>query len=769
MEPAPAQRTRDLRGPALGAAAWAGALLVLAMPVTAALAVGGGLLAAGIWLGWHRPALRLTLVVWAVVASATAGSAVLRAEETSAGPVPALAAQRAAVDVRLTVTSDPVPLVQRFGGGVRFAATLVEVHHGAGAARLRAHVLVVADESWHSVELGSSITTTGRLCTSSDPETAAVFTPRGSPGQVEPPGPLWRAAAVLRGGVREAVAGRAAPQRDLVPALVDGDDAGLPEQVQADFRTAGLTHLTAVSGTNLTLIVGFLLLVGRGVGVRGRWQVVLAVLGIVGFVLVARTEPSVVRAAAMGAVALLGFGSGGRDRGPRALGLAVFVLLLVQPWLAVQVGFALSVLATAGILLIAPGWTKALSRWMPHWLAAALAVPAAAQLTCTPLVAAISGQVSLVAVLANLLAEPFVAPATIAGLLGGLLMLVSHPLGIAVGWIAAGCGAAIIAIARSTAGLATPALDWGAGPVALVLLTGVCVVGGMLTGPLLARRGPTLVFSAGLVVVMLVPRPTPGWPPDGWVMTMCDVGQGDGLVLNAGAGTAVVVDAGPDPVLMDRCLDRLDVRRVPLVVLSHFHADHVDGLSGVYAGRQVAAVEVTSLGEPAERVAMVQRLAGGTARVAAYGQALRIGAVSLQVLGPVPGVEQHGTAADEGSGPNNASVVLLAEVAGIRILLPGDVEPEAQRVLERTLPGLRVDVLKVPHHGSRYQETGWLTSLGARLALVSVGADNDYGHPAADLMAALAAAGMYVRRTDQDGDIVVVARPGGGLAVSTRR
>jgi competence protein ComEC len=110
---------------------------------------------------------------------------------------------------------------------------------------------------------------------------------------------------------------------------------------------------------------------------------------------------------------------------------------------------------------------------------------------------------------------------------------------------------------------------------------------------------------------------------------------------------------------------------------------------------------------------------------------------------------------------------MVAEVRGVRILLSGDVEPEAQRVLERTLPGLSVDVLKVPHHGSRHQETDWLTSLGARLALVSVGADNGYGHPAPELVTALAAAGMDVRRTDRDGDVLVVARPGGAIAVAT--
>ena len=143
--------------------------------------------------------------------------------------------------------------------------------------------------------------------------------------------------------------------------------------------------------------------------------------------LVARAEPSVLRAAVMGTVALVGMGANGRDRGTRALGVATVVLLLLDPGLATAIGFGLSVLATAGILLLAPGWRDALTRWLPRWLAEAVAVPAAAQLACTPLIAAISGQVSLVAVLANLLAAPAVGPATVLGLVGGLLTLVCTP------------------------------------------------------------------------------------------------------------------------------------------------------------------------------------------------------------------------------------------------------------------------------------------------------------------------------------------------------
>jgi len=760
---------RDLRTPALGVAAWLGGLAGLLAPgwlcavlligVAVAAAVPAAVAALGRARDRPRSAMRATVAVWLLVAVAVGLCASFRQDGVHRGAVPDLAGQRAAVTATLMVTSDPVRMRGERAGGVMFRGTVTEVAAAGLRQRVRAPVLVFGHDGWVDVALGSTLAVRGRLAPAGDGDLAALLTARGDPQVLHPPGVLWRGAARVRQEIRGAVAGSAAPARDLVPALVMGDDTGLDEQVQADFRTTGLTHLLAVSGTNLTLVVGFLVVVGRWCGVRARGQVPLGVAGIIGFVLLARAEPSVVRAAAMGGVALLGLGTNGRDRGPRALGVAVVVLLLWDPWLAASVGFALSVLATGGILLLAPAWQRALARWLPGWLAAGLAVPAAAQLVCTPVVAAISGQVSLVAVGANLLAGPLVAPATVLGLLGGLLGLVADPLGRPLGMLAAWSAAGIIAVAESFAGLTLPAFDWGTSALALTALTGLCVAAAAIAPRVLGRPGPTVGCTALVAVVVLVPLPTPGWPPTGWVFAMCDVGQGDALALNAGGGAAVVVDAGPDPAAVDRCLDRLDVTRVPLLVLTHFHADHVDGVAGVYDGRRVGEVDVTGLPEPAERVHAVAR-ASGPLRVPGYGEQRTIGQARLQVLGPVPGVEFHGSAADEGSGPNNASVVLLAEVRGVRLLLTGDVEPEAQTALARSLPGLTVDVLKIPHHGSRHQDLAWLTSLGARVAVASVGADNDYGHPAPETLDPLAESGAAVFRTDRDGDVVVLVEDG---------
>jgi competence protein ComEC len=209
---------------------------------------------------------------------------------------------------------------------------------------------------------------------------------------------------------------------------------------------------------------------------------------------------------------------------------------------------------------------------------------------------------------------------------------------------------------------------------------------------------------------------------------------------------------------MDRCLDRLRVGTVPLLVLTHFHADHVDGITGVLAGRQVGAVETTRLLDPPGGVSEVDEAASGaglTAAPATYAATSVVGPITMQVLWPLPDSPTVGPG--DGSTANEASVVLLVQVAGLRLLLTGDVEPEGQAELARLLPGLHVDVLKVPHHGSRYQDEPWLLSLEPKVALVSVGADNDYGHPAESTLTPLEQAGVEVYRTDQDGDLAVVA------------
>lgn len=254
----------DVRALALGAGAWVGALLVLLLPgpwavaAVAVLAAGTGILAARgrVPVGWLAPVAALVAV---------AGVAGLQSAALASSPVADLARQRAVVTVRLEVTSD-VRVVQGRFGDLQVARARVLAVEGRGSAwRLDAPVVLMADADWPSVPLGTTLDTTARLAPADD-GAVALLRPVGEPRAVRDPDVWWDAAAAVRHAVRAAVAGRDRDARELVPALVVGDDGGLAPALADDFRTTGLTHLLAVSGTNLTLVVGALLVLGRGSG-----------------------------------------------------------------------------------------------------------------------------------------------------------------------------------------------------------------------------------------------------------------------------------------------------------------------------------------------------------------------------------------------------------------------------------------------------------------------------------------------------------------------
>jgi competence protein ComEC len=534
-----------------------------------------------------------------------------------------------------------------------------------------------------------------------------------------------------------------------------------------------------VLGGNVAIVVLLALGAVRLAGLRrGRAQVVLVALAVAAYVVVARPQPSVVRAAGMTAVVLLAVLVDARVRPLDALGASVGCLVLLDPFLALSVGFAMSAFATAGLLVLAARWAGFRGDG-PWWrrgvraVTAVLAVSAAAQLAVAPLVAGIGGGLPVGGVVANLLAEPAVGPATSFGLLAGLVGLAWPPAAVVLALPAAWAVGWIGRVARVTSDLAPP-LPWPQGWAGALGLLSVLALGG--AAAYVARRHGGVVTRVCLAIAavggLVVAAPPTGvpmgtaWPPPGWRIVMCDVGQGDTTVLNAGDGDAVVVDTGPDPVAVDRCLRRLGVRRVPLLVLSHFHADHVEGTPGALRGRDGGAVLVSPLGEPPTELARVRRWLDGsglTMRAAAAGDRWTVGGVTLRVLWPTRLIR------GEGSDPNNASVVLLGDVGGVTVLLGGDLETAAQdAVLALGVVG-HVDDVKGPHHGSAKQSPGWVSATHPSVALIGVGLDNDYGHPNAATVASYRTAGVLVGRTDLDGDLAVARDPTTGHLALTRR
>ncbi|MEU8504925.1 ComEC/Rec2 family competence protein [Streptomyces brevispora] len=724
-------------------------------------------------------------------AAAGAASAGLHSADVRQGPVPALARQFARIDAEITLTSDARQTFPRVRGDHSTPASLLldaEItlltRPDGTATRLRTPVLVIvtpgsATAQWQQLLPSTRLRVGARLAPPlhGGERAAAVLRPdgKGPPRITGPPTLLQRTAGGLRAGLRTATEGLGPDARALLPGLVVGDTTRVTPDLHDAFRATDLTHLMAVSGANLAILL--VLLIGPpgsalraerrglapGLGISLRMTALLGGGLTLAFVLVCRPEPSVLRAAACGLITLLAIGTGRRRTLFPALAAAVLLLVLYDPWLARSYGFVLSVLATGALLTIAPRWSDALQRrGVPSRLAEALAAAAAAQAVCSPVVVLLASRVSLVAIPCNLLAEFAVAPATVVGFATLALAPVAMPVAELLARVAGWPAGWIASVARTGAAMPGAEIGWPdgwTGALLLAALTGLVV--------LLARRigrHPWVCSAAALLLVLAVLRPVPltrvltGWPPPGWAFAMCDVGQGDALVLAAGPGSGVVVDTGPDPRPVDRCLRDLGITRVPLLLLTHFHADHVRGLPGVLRGRAVGAIQTTSLDEPPEQAAFVTRTAAA-ARIpvvrAVPGERRRIGALDWQVLWPVGGASA-GAAGPVPQEPNDASVTLFVRAGGLTLLLPGDLEPSSQQGLLRSYPALpRVDVLKVAHHGSAHQDPALLRSVHPRIALVSVGRDNPYGHPAARTVEALRAGGAVVLRTDRDGAIAV--------------
>jgi competence protein ComEC len=391
---------------------------------------------------------------------------------------------RATVDAVLT--EDPRAVRTRHGRALVVVTARAErVDVGSAAIRVRTPVTLFArGPAWAQLLPSTRVRVEGRLA-AADPgdDVAALVLLDGRPPVVlAAASRLQAVAGGLRSGLRRASAGLPGGADGLLPGLVIGDTSRLRASDKQDFRSTGMTHLVAVSGTNCTAVLVGVLAVTRACGARRRTSAVLAALALLGFVVVARPSPSVVRAAVMGWVALAAWVSGRQRTAAGTLGAAVLLLLLVDPTLAHSVGFALSVLACTGLLLLAPGWRDALVArgWSPGW-AEALAVPAAAQIACTPVIAAIGGGLSLVAVPANLLAAPAVAPATMAGVLAALIAPVSGVLATAMAWVAGLPCLWLLAVAHVGAAVPAATVPWPSGLAGAALSAlGVLVAGAFL-------------------------------------------------------------------------------------------------------------------------------------------------------------------------------------------------------------------------------------------------------------------------------------------------
>ncbi len=577
------------------------------------------------------------------------------------------------------------------------------------------------------------------------------------------PGFIDLLAHTMRAGLRSALSGVNERGGSLVAGLAIGDESALPSELKDQMRLSGLAHLTAVSGGNVAIVLAMVLLISMLAGIKLFGRVVLS-LGALGFyVILVQPQPSVVRAATMGAIVVIAFLVGGRTAGPSILSTAIIMLLIFDPSLGISWGFALSVCATGGLVILTPILMEyaqrmlILARTPPVILAAAM-LTIAAQISTLPVLIAMGTPIGLGSVPANILAMPMVPFITIGGLLSSLTSLVSPELAHGLALVSSWPAMWIASLAAFFS--AWPALSGVGVLLALILVAVVLAVAWYFSQPLIA-------IGAGVVLLLFILiqgthfAPWSNWPGDSWSLVMCDVGQGDGLVLRDRSGSVMVFDVGGDAALIDGCLKDLGVTEITAIVLTHYHRDHVGGIAGALRGRNVQRIIATGYLEPIEQFDYVLRNipVDIPQLVATAGQRYSLGEVTVQVLWPARYIY-------EGSMPNNASVVVLATIEGRGILLTGDIEREAQAEIMREVKSVDVDVVKIPHHGSANLDEGFASWASAEIALISVGKDNDYGHPAPEALNEWSGAEIF--RTDQDGAVALSLSPEGVWSALTQ-
>jgi competence protein ComEC len=454
----------------------------------------------------------------------------------------------------------------------------------------------------------------------------------------------------------------------------------------------------------------------------------------------------------MAAVVLYGQVRGNQRSTLLALAAAVTLLLLVDPHQGGDAGFALSVLATFAIVVISPRLTALItSRFaVPRVLAEVVSIPLSATMLCAPLIVAISGKLSLAAIPLNILASPLVPVVTLLGFAALLASLFSQGIAHFLAWISHLAAWPIAQIAPWSYSMPIFEMPFGFFGAFLVLLLLALL---LFTLRLIQRargnstRSLAMVMGASVLVLLglLLPIRTP------WQAYQCDVGQGDALLLNLGGGSAIVIDVGPDPALIDRCLRSAGIDSIALLVITHFHADHFGGLSGALRGRTVSQwwIAPDSSSSTSTLVEEMEAEIGIPATTVRSGMRFTVAEVEVEVLWPYVGDISSPSLNGDGSLQNNRSIALLIAKDGARIFAGGDIEPFAQEEIARRYDISTIDIYKVSHHGSALRSEAFDQEIDPKLALISVGKRNPYGHPAPEALESLSPARIH--RTDLDG------------------
>lgn len=731
-------------------AAWVSAWLATEF-LGAALGMSLGLFATTLLaaLFVRRHAWAATACVVVAAAMLVAGSASARSDTRVPEAVASVFESGKRVELKFVLTG--LPREGSYGHQLPSSMTALD------GIPVSAPVLVFAElpEDRPGIGTEMSVDVTLKPTSSGDDVVAMAFA-KAIPDTTRRPHPILEVGNSLRAqfiATAEQLPGSGAM---LVPGLAVGDEALVDDDLDRAMKVSSLTHLTAVSGSNIAIIVAGIIALGRLLGWSRPVRIAAAGFALAGFVLLVTPQGSVIRAAAMAVIVLVLEARSRPVAGVPVLALAILVLLTADPWLSHDYGFALSAAATAGLLMGTRPVAEWLQQWLPPPIALLIAVPLVAQLACQPILLLLDATLPVYGVVANLLAAPAAPIATVVGLIACLVGAVVPQLGLLLAWIAWLPAQWIALIAETVDQLPGASVSWFAGPLGVMSWIVVCVAVALLAlkrTPQRVKKALVVALAFALLITVTQATITMAQRPSTWRVVACDVGQGDAMLVRSG-DAIVLIDTGEDAEKLHACFRQFNIERIDLLILSHFDVDHSGAVTEL-------RIPVTSAWLPdtdearREPVTAALHAAEIAVHFGARGDTLSLGDLTWRALSP----ERSSDGGPSSAEGNDSSLTVLAEPSSscldscLSVIALGDLGESAQAsLLEQSVAA---DVVKVSHHGSRDQNAELYGKISPQVGLFSVGEGNGYGHPTDDALDMLEAAGATSFRTDTHGHLAV--------------
>lgn len=715
-------------------------------------------------------------------------------------------------NMSVQLVTDPVERDGPFGPNWFVTADVEHFGKEQTATKHPAKIVVAADDSLEHFSAEDHICFMGRV-TDNESSVFVQATTSAQAGDCSNTNETEKTTGrdVIRDALRHQAAQTISYAPELMPGLILGDRSQQSEHVDQAMKISGLSHLSAVSGAHTSLIATAATILFRSLRLPRGVVVAAFLCTLVLFVQIIGMQPSIIRAATMGAIGAWALFYGRGSQALPVLALSTIVILTISPELVHEVGFQLSVAATTGIVLGA----QPLERWLhgffekvlpDFWaslLSSSLAISATAQLACQPLLLTFIDYVSLYSLLANLFATPLLPLITIPGTIAAALSVIAPGVSQLLLHLVAVPAAAIGWLATTVADLPGATLPWPEGNAGTLLIVLHWAASGIFVVKLLRlqrRPKPPVkldspvprwqrIFSAQnpqlsmsnmvqymILAVAVVAHLAVFWPTtsgsidDEWDIIGCDVGQGDMFLIRTGPASAMVIDTGPDEKLAQQCLSDANVESIDALVITHLHADHVGGISGVLEHHEPEEI-LYSTGADDTYIAQNSEMPAGARQVTEP---------EVQIIDHARADDQHPVqirwsilgANPQATSENDASIIMSVEIyrhgGVVQALFAGDLEEdEAARVIaEETMPD-DIDILKLSHHGARNGGTDIIEHTGPTMALIGVGAENTYGHPHQDIIEALGPR-VEILRTDLDGTFTVTFEQNEAFVASQR-